>query len=246
MFSKILNQLHKNKEFTHMPFLVDEHTMFFCIGDKAYCGDNHKDWKICCINNGDFFRINTKLPKGTVECSPTAFVKNGKHYLYFLASIPEDTRYRMYGCVGPSWTSLSSAIASNRITYHGFINPQLQTRTIFHKNYDISIIIENMITNSVKTLVAKNQFINKVSYLSEDHSKIILSLRKTELQINSRDYTDIQTITKPNHELYKCSIYQNICMYGKKLEKMDEREIVTITDITYKKDKLSNWDIIEI
>lgn len=239
---EIVNNLNNNI-FTHMPFIVDDTTMFFAIGKED---TGHKNWKICCINNNDWWEIPTNLPKESVECSPTGFKYHNICYLYFLANTPEDRRYRMYGCSGPSWDNLSPAIPSKHLTYHGFINTKLQVTTIFHENYDISIKILDRKTGIQKIIVAENSFINKVSYLSEDHSKILISMPNSkELIVNSKDYTNLQMITKPRHNLYKTSIYKNICMYGEKLVGMDERRIRKTINLIYKTDKVSNHFLLD-
>jgi hypothetical protein len=244
----VLDDLHAKGINTHMPFILSDKILLFSIGfdNPDFPG---KDWRVGYINavTQQWGLFNTGLPSGTVECSPTGYInKNNQVVISFLASTPEKPTYRLYKMLGYSLEHMSLAHDTNVMSYHGFINNCLFVRTKFLDNDDIHIYINHR-NGSKKTLVSLNQYIHKVSYLSKDPTKIIISLQKKEnprhakeLIVDTNNYEFVEIVKSPEHKLYKTSLYGDIVMYGKKLKGFDERKICSTKTVFLTKEPLHN------
>jgi len=238
--------MHAQGLFTHMPFIVNANTLLFSLGvsNPELPG---KDWRIGYIDarKQTWQLFNTGLPTGTVECSPTAYIDNGKLIVCFLASTPDEPTYKLYRLAGSSWETLGQAYDANIVSYHGFVNSQLFATTRFLQNDDIHIRIQKR-SGGVKTLVAVNQYVHKVSYLSAEPQKILISVQKKEnprhakeLLLDTNDYTTVSVIKSRGHKLYKLSLFDGFALYGKKLAGFDERQICATNTWTYRCEPLS-------
>jgi hypothetical protein len=233
-FCGVLKKMHEQGLFTHMPFVVNPEILLFSLG----CSNPHfpnKDWRVGYIDaRAQTWRLlDTGLPAGTVECSPSAYIdfSTNKIVVCFLASTPACPTYFMYKMVGSSWDSLCGAFAVGAPTYHGFVNNELFVTSRFFPNNDIHIRIETR-TGRITRLAALSQYIHKISYVSGQPTKIIVSLQKKEnprhakeLLLDTADYSTVHVIRQRQHKLYKTSLYENMILYGKKLHGFDERQI---------------------
>lgn len=248
-FDNILSDLHKDGLYTHMPFIFNREILLFSIGleNKEYPG---RDWKIGYINSStnQWQLFDTGLPDGTIECSPTAYFDHTHNRIVvcFLASTPTNPSYRMYRLFGQSFDTLSKAFDGGIVSYHGFINNSLFVRSKFQSNDDIHIYIQKR-SGELKTLVAINQYVHKISYLAEEENTILVSLQKKEnprhakeILIDTNDFSECKILKADGHKLYKTSIFEDFALYGKKLTGFDNRRIVSTNSIHTKSEPLKN------
>jgi hypothetical protein len=232
-FCRVLQKMHQRGLFTHMPFAFDSNTLLFTLGFSDPCWPS-KNWRIGYIDarTQRWQLFETGLPAGTVECSPTAYFDTTRNcfVVCFLASIPDNPVYRLYRLFGTTWDNMTPAQNSGVISYHGFINNLLFVSTKFLANDDIHIRIQHR-TGQIKTLVALNQYIHKVSYLAQQPQKLLVSLQKKEnprhakeLLVDTTDYS-AHIVCAPRHKLYKTSLLDSFGFYAKKLPRFDERQI---------------------
>lgn len=233
-FDNVLKSLHDNNSYTHMPFIFSEKILLCAIGliNPKYPG---RDWRIGYIDaeQNKFSLFKTGLPEGSIECSPTAYFDNthNKIIVSFLASTPANPEYRMYMLSGNSWESMSTAMDYGIVSYHGFVNNKLFVTTRFQPNDDIHIIIQNR-DNNYDVLVTMNQYVHKVSYLSQKEDTMIISLRKKEnpyhakeILVDTNDYSKVTIVKSKQNKLYKASIFNDFALYGEKLPGFDNRRI---------------------
>lgn len=248
-FDSVLQDLHNQGLYTHMPFIFSEDILLFSVGleNKKYPG---RDWRIGYINSAthEWRLFNTGLPEGSIECSPTAYfdTANNRLVVCFLASTPTNQAYRMYRLFGNSFDSLSQAFDRGIVSYHGFINNNLFVRSKFQINDDIHIYIQKR-SGELKTLVALKQYIHKISYISNKEDTILISLQKKEnprhakeILIDTNNYTRCRVLKSPGHKLYKTSIFNDLTLYGKKLAGFDNRRIVSTNCIAGEWELLTN------
>ena len=250
-FDGILENIHSQNLSTHMPFIYNESILLFCIGfDNSVFPD--KSWRISYIDTQKniWSVINTGLKNDeyTIECSPTAYFDkiHNRIVVCFLATTKNNPEYRMYRLFGKSFDTLSTAYDGGIVSYHGFINEKLFVRTIFQQNDDIHINIYKK-SGETQTLIAINQYIHKVSYISEQPEKIIVSLQKKEnpkhakeIIIDTNDYGYVDIISKNTHKLYKSSIFDGTIAYAKKLSGFDKRQIDIKNNFNLKREPISN------
>ena len=239
--------MHAQGVFTHMPFIFDDKILLFAAGlDNPQFPS--KDWRIGYVDahKNEWKLFDTGLPAGTVECSPTAYINatTNKIVVCFLASTPSRPTYFLYRMFGESWDTLSRAQCSGFATYHGFINDHLFVTSRFLPNDDIHVSIKKR-TGIADTLVAVNQYIHKVSYVSNQPKKLIISLQKKEnprhakeLVIDTDDYSCVYVAKKQRHKIYKLSLFDDTALYAKKLAGFDERQICATTNMQFNKEPL--------
>lgn len=225
--------MHQCGLFTHMPFVFDKNILLFTLGfSDAYWPS--KNWRVGYIDarTQRWQLFETGLPVGTVECSPTAYFDTTRNcfVVCFLASVPDNPAYQLYRLFGSAWDRMTPAQNSGIFSYHGFINNSLFVTTKFLQNDDIHIRVQHR-TGQVKTLVAINQYVHKVSYLSAQPQKLLISLQKKEnprhakeLLVDTSDY-GAHIVRAAGHKLYKTSLFASFGLYAKKLPGFDERQI---------------------
>ncbi len=155
---------------THMPFLVPvsqgEPVLLLCCREGT-----DQPWKLhYADNSGQYHLIETGLPDGATECSPTAWHDDrGWHVTFIAGGWSEDRLFRLYRIDGQSLDAMNSPVALHAGTRAGFV---LQDRMVFAAKQDHIHIVE---PPGDKTIELGGANIYRVSYRPDQPDCLLIS-----------------------------------------------------------------------
>lgn len=235
------------KNLTHMPFLTTfggtGQYLFFCSADGPITVKrNHEDefpsedpnyymesyvpWKMHWYDlnpSSTPTRIETGFPDDSIECSPAVYFDNGLFHLTFVGGQWDSQHmylsYNLYKMTGPDINSFGPPkIISKMKSRTGFYN----------KNYlafdDIqnSLKIKDARTGEKYMISVPFTKTNRLTYMAQDHSKLIASgdlngVDRSYL-IDLDDITFKEILSSTVGPVYKCTLYDDIMMFAVKSE----------------------------